>query len=546
MKASRFLILAVSLLFPADFFLLHGQAVQYSYFYRVYLKDKGADPASYNLRDLFTEKAVARRGKSGITSADIHDMPVNSSYLNQIKTKGFVLHVTSRWMNSALFKTTLPADISTLLSLPFVKDVKLVKRPGIKSLYTDKLNFETVQSIQAFDRPITQVNGYALHNNGYTGKGILIAVLDGGFINADKIESLEELRKRNGIIATRNFVQKNNFVYDASNHGTSVMSVLAGHIEGYLKGSAPDANFVLIKTEDALTEFPCEEDFWAAGAEYADSIGADVISSSLGYATFDDPAMNYKWADLDGNTAFVTKAADIAASKGILVVNSAGNERKNAWKKIIFPSDGDTVLAAGAVEANNLIASFSSAGPSANRRIKPDNCAMGVAVPVQNESYYIAKANGTSFSCPVLSGMTACLLQAVPKATPIDVIEALHQSGDKAATPDSLYGYGIPDMGEALIRLQDKFLPPTNDDIIAYPNPTTGSFNIVFRQPPGKARISIINTSGRVIYSKDYSGYNGRLMILNELQNQPQGIYFVRIISDAFSGTKKIISFREP
>jgi subtilisin family serine protease len=545
MKASRFLIVAFSFLFPAQFYLLHGQAVQYTYFYRVYFKDKGASPSSYNLANLVSERAVKRRGKSGITSPDLHDVPVNSSYLAQVSAKGFVLHVTSRWMNSALFKTSLAADVNSILSLPFVKEVKLVKRPGIKSAFEDKLSFETVQSTVAYDRPLTQINGYALHDAGYTGKGILIAVLDGGFINADNIEALQDLRNRNGIIATRNLIQKNNLVYDANNHGTAVMSVLAGKIPGYLEGTAPEADFVLLKTEDVASEFPVEEDFWVAGAEYADSIGADVISSSLGYNQFDDPSMDYKQSDLDGNTAFVTQAADIAASKGILVVNSAGNERNKPWRKIIFPSDGDTVLAAGAVDANNIISTFSSAGPSADRRIKPDNCAMGVAVPVQTDRNYINKANGTSFSCPVLSGMTACLLQAIPKATPIDVIEALHQSGDRAATPDSLYGYGIPDMGMAFLRLQDKFLPATDEDIIAYPNPTTGIVNIIFRQQPGKIKIDIITIAGKILYSNNYSGFNGRLLTINELENHPQGMYFIRIRSDVFSGTKKIISIRE-
>ena len=210
------------------------------------------------------------------------------------------------------------------------------------------------------------INGYPIHDSGYDGKNVLIAVLDGGFMNADQISSLNGLRNRNGIKATYDFVKKNKTVYNSSTHGTAVLSVLAGNLPGLIEGTAPGADYLLLKTEDVESEFPCEEDFWAAGAEYADSAGADIISSSLGYFNFDDSTLNYKYSDLDGKTAFVTRVADIAASKGILVVNSAGNERNSFWKRIIFPSDGDSVIAVGAVDGNNTISSFSSAGPSAD------------------------------------------------------------------------------------------------------------------------------------------------------------------------------------
>ncbi len=205
-----------------------------------------------------------------------------------------------------------------------------------------------------------------------------------------------------------------------------------------IEGTAPGADFWLMRTEDTESEFPVEEDFWVAGAEFADSLGADIISSSLGYFAFDDPSMNYKYSDMDGNTAFITRAADIAASKGILPVNSAGNERDNAWIHIIAPSDGDTVLAVGAVDGNNSISVFSSAGPSYDRRIKPDVVAQGVSVPVQVNTSVVERAGGTSFSCPVISGMCACIMQAVPEASDSDIIAALHSSSDRFLTPDSL------------------------------------------------------------------------------------------------------------
>jgi subtilisin family serine protease len=326
-----------------------------------------------------------------------------------------------------------------------------------------------------------------------------------------------------------------------SSHGTAVLSVLAGNIPGQIEGTAPGADFLLLKTEDVESEFPCEEDFWAAGAEFADSSGADIISSSLGYFNFDDSTLNYKYSDLDGNTAFVTRAADIAASKGILVVNSAGNERNTVWQRIIFPSDGDSVLAVGAVDGNNIISDFSSAGPSADRRIKPDNVAMGVSVPVQIAENTIGRSSGTSFSCPVLSGMAACLMQAVPRALNTDIIKVLHSSADRSNHPDSLYGYGIPDIVLALTRLQNLYIKVPDSGIITSPNPTTGDFEIIFPTPPENVTIEIISLTGKLLFRKAYTDYAGRSIIISELQHKAQGIYIIRAISGSEIKVRKII-----
>jgi serine protease AprX len=448
-------------------------------------------------------------------------------------------------MNTALFKTQSPADINLINNLPFVSEVKIVKTPGKKSYFNDKLYFQIEPSdLVPYDRPVTMVNGYPLHNSGYIGKGILIAVLDGGFSDADQISSLINLRNRKGIKATYDFVENNEFVYSSSSHGTAVLSVLTGKIKGQIEGTAQGADYMLLKTEDVQSEFPCEEDFWAAGAEFADSSGADIISSSLGYYNFDDPSLNYKVSDLDGKTAFVTRVADIAASKGILVVNSAGNERTANWRRIIFPSDGYSVIAVGAVDGNNLISTFSSAGPSADGRIKPDNTTMGVSVPVQTSATSIGRSNGTSFSCPVLSGMAACLMQAVPLALNTDIIEALHSAADRYNTPDSLYGYGIPDMVIALAKLQDQYVKVPDEEIIAGPNPTMGDIELIFREPPGALTIEIISLTGKVLFRKDYPEYAGRTLRITELQNKVQGIYFLRLIRGTGTTIKKIVKLR--
>jgi serine protease AprX len=524
-------------------FAINGQTINYTYFYRVYFRDKGNYTAiGYSASDLLSPKAIKRREIAGVPSPDYKDIPVEKSYINKILLSGLILHSTSKWMNTALFKSQNEIDPGTILSLPFVSDVKIVKNQGTKKLPQNKLYFEVeAADPNAYDRPLTMVNGKALHNSGFDGSGELIAILDGGFLNADKINSIEGLRSRKGIKATHDFVKNTGTVYNASNHGTAVLSVLAGNLPGFIEGSAPGADFLLIKTEDVESEFPCEEDFWAAGAEYADSSGADIISSSLGYFTFDDSTMNYKVSGLDGNTAFVTNVADVAASKGILVVNSAGNERNNIWKHIIFPSDGDSVMAAGAVNGSNIIADFSSAGPAADRRIKPDNSAMGVSIPVQITENIVNRSSGTSFSCPVLSGMAACLLQAAPRSSKYDIIEAFHRSADRYNSPDSLYGYGIPDLVQAIDYLQNKYLKIPDDAPILSPNPTSDNFEIIFSSPPQNVTIEIFSVSGKIISRKDFSDYVGRTIFVTDLQHAEQGMYLIRITTGSGKTVRKII-----
>jgi serine protease AprX len=539
--------LGVVLLLTLIFFLtslpVPGQTITDKYYYRVYFKDKGGNNINNtSLSNLVSQRAIERRKKTGIIQADFRDLPVWQGYLTQIKSAGLTLHCTSKWMNTALFRSLTLVDISSILDLPFVADVKIVKRPGAKSSFSNKLDFaEKADDFTAYDRPITMVNGYALHNSGFIGNNVLIAVLDGGFIDADRISSLGHLRNREGIKYTFDFVNKSEYVYNSSSHGTAVLSILAGKAGGYLAGTATGSDYLLLKTEDVGSEYPCEEDFWAAGAEFADSLGADIISSSVGYYNFDDPALNYKYSDLDGNTAFVTKAADIAASKGILVITSAGNERNKEWKRIIFPSDGDSVLSSAAVQGNNIISAFSSAGPASDGRIKPDISTMGVSVPLQTSTTSVTRGSGTSFSCPVLSGLAACLIQAVPEAGNFDIIEALRVSTDRFYSPDSLYGYGIPDMLVALNKLQEKFIKIPEDTPLAVPNPTTGDFEIIFREPTSKLSIEIFSMNGTMIFRKIIPEFAGRRIIVTELQNHDQGIYLIRSVTDSGTSVQKVI-----
>ena len=540
-------IIAILLIPICSTDFISGQEAAYNFFYRVYFRDKGTnDINDYSPGDLLSERAVERRTRANIPVPDFRDLPVYSGYVEQIASSGFRFHSASRWMNTALFKTVDLKDISDMEDLPFVSEVKIVKNAGGKGLVPDKLDFETIQDeFPLFDQPIVMLNGKSVHNSGFNGKGILIAVLDGGFENAENITSLEALRSRKGIKGTFDFAGNDKNVYGYHNHGTAVLSVLAGNIPGSIEGSARDADYWLLRTEDTGSEFPVEEDFWTAAAEFADSLGADIISSSLGYYNFDDPLLDYKYSDMDGNSTFVTRAADIAASKGILVVNSAGNERNKTWVRIIAPSDGDSVIAVGAVAWDRKISSFSSAGPSSDNRIKPDIVSQGVSVPVQTKTTVVERSSGTSFSCPVISGMCACIMQAVPQATNYDIISSLYSSSDRYNSPDSLYGYGIPDIVEVINELQEKYVLQTDKGSVVSPNPFNSEIKITFREIPERLSIEIFDISGKMISKNEYSNYISRTLVLDNMENFGNGIYFIRLDTPGGSFTHKVIKISD-
>jgi subtilisin family serine protease len=241
----------------------------------------------------------------------------------------------------------------------------------------------------------------------------------------------------------------------------------------------------------------------------------------------------------------VSRAADIAASKGILVVNSAGNERNKYWIRIIAPADGDSVLTAGAVDGNNVISAFSSAGPSSDRQIKPDISTLGVSIVVQSSENQLSRSSGTSFSCPVLSGLAACLMEAVPDANNIEIIGALHSSADRYNYPDSLYGYGIPDMVKALDYLQDIYVPLPDNGPTAGPNPTRGEIEFIFREEPGNIIAEVVTSAGVTIYKKDFGDFAGRSLRLDALNNREQGIYFIRLFTATGTFRYKIVKLND-
>ncbi len=533
------------LLLAAGLTSLHAQAQgDYNdlYLYRVYFNDKGAAPEAFSPGELLSPAATARREKLGIPFPDEQDIPVSSQHITAVTSLGLSFRCASKWMNTALFSSTKQEGTGELEEFWFVDSVRLVKRPSAPVKLTSSKYGMTAPADDpdAFD-PRLPHNGHLLHQSGFTGKDIVIAVLDAGFHNADLIESLHPLRQRGGIIATRDFVSGSDYVYSYHTHGTSVLSILAGTLPGIINGTAPGAGYLLLRSEDDESEYPVEEDYWAAAAEYADSAGADIITSSLGYFTFDDPSMDYSFREMDGNTAFITRAANVAASKGILVVNSAGNERNKEWVRIIAPSDGDNVLGVGAVKQDLTISDFSSAGYSSDGQVKPDVVAPGVLLPMQSQPGLWYKGSGTSFSCPVISGLCATLMQAVPSSSPAEIIDALHKSSDRYNSPDTLYGYGLPDFLRALGYLEELNTYKPEVMMTAGPNPFFDEVTLWFRDTPGHLTVTVTGTGGSTVLKHSWSSYAARSCRLDGLGQLGQGVFFVKVITDQGEKVFKMI-----
>lgn len=368
------------------------------------------------------------------------DLPVYQAYLDALNTVGMRTQLTSRWLNGCLATGSM-SDIPSLGQFPFVKGSRVLGH--LSGGITSGDSEEAVLDYGQASRQINMLNIPSLHQQGYQGQGMRIAVIDAGFPGVDSLEVFDSLRTRNRIVDTYDFVADTTWVYAASSHGTRVLSTISSYSPGKMIGAAPQAEILLYRTEDASREVQKEEFYWVAAVERADSIGVDIIHTSLGYNKFQD-SPGYVYEDLDGNKAIITTAGDMAASKGILVVTSAGNEGNKRWKHITAPCDGDSILCVGSVTRWRDRSTFSSVGPSADGRIKPDVVAMGTATTTAGPTPRIQLSNGTSFAAPIVAGMTACIWQANRSASNMQIIDAIKLSSDQAGLPDSEYGYGIP------------------------------------------------------------------------------------------------------
>lgn len=421
----------------------------------VYFKDKPSEATFINTPStMLTQRALDRRTRYNI-SLDVKDVPVEASYVLQIKNAdGISVKARSKWLN-ALHIQGLQSDIENLLNLNFVDKVEFAN----KSLNTlgknnsaqktiqqkNKLDFTTDFNYGNAANQIEMLKGDALHQNNFTGKGMQIAIIDAGFPNVDTYLAFKRIRDNNQILGGYDFVNRNENFYTGHYHGMAVLSTIAGYIDNQFIGTAPDAQFYLFISEDNINESPLEESLWVEAAEKADSLGVDVINTSLGYTKFDNPSYDYSYSDMDGKTTFISRGAQIAFSRGMIVVNAAGNEGNNAWNYINAPADAESVLSIGAVNASGTIASFSSYGPTSDGRIKPDVCAQGAGVYIINSTGNIATSNGTSFASPVLTGVITCLWQAFPNKTNAEITQLVKESAHLFTSPTAQEGNGIPD-----------------------------------------------------------------------------------------------------
>ncbi len=446
--------------------------------YIIELKDKSDNGfLVHKPWEFLSQRALQRRLRYSIP-VDSTDLPITGRYLDSIRMAGDVTILnTSKWLNQVAIFSTDIAALEKINNFPFVRNrVAVAPRISTSDNSIDKFGSETLNEPVPGVSPNTPQNlndhynygwsngqikihqGDFLHNYGFRGEGMQMAVLDGGFTNYLTIPTFDSIRQNNQVLDTWDFVLNNSNVNGYLGHGTNCLSAIAANMPGLFVGTAPKASFYLYRTEAATTEYPIEEQNLAAALERADSAGADMGSISLGYSTFSDPSFNYTYNNMDGNSTISARASDMAARKGMLITIAAGNEGNKSWHYLVTPSDADSVLSVGAVDTLGNVGAFSSYGPSSDGQVKPGVAAVGWNAIIANATTgQPAYGLGTSFACPNMAGLTACLWQAFPEENNMGVISALQQSATKFNAPDDRVGYGIPDVKKAFVIVLKRF-----------------------------------------------------------------------------------------
>ena len=466
------------LLFLLSLIFFIGCANSYAQFsrYIIQLKDKSGNPfLTTNPAQFLTQRSINRRIRYNI-AVDESDIPITPAYLDSIRLTGNVTIINvSKWLNQVCIQTTDAAALIKINFFVFVKGTspiaarvgniispisKPLDIPGqpLPIIITGKPQSPT--DFYNYGESFPQIhlhNGEFLHNHGFRGEGMQLAIMDAGFYHYQSLPTFDSVRKNQQILGTWDFVANEASVNEDFAHGMNCFSTIAANIPGTFVGTAPATSFYLFRTEDVSSEYPVEEQNFAAAAERADSLGVDVFSVSLGYTTFSNNLFNYTYNDMNGNTTISARAADFAAKKGIFVTVAAGNEGSSSWHYITTPADADSVLTVGAVALNRQVALFSSFGPSSDGQIKPAVAAVGSGAVIANQSTgFPSFGNGTSYSCPIMAGVATCLWQAFPEVNNMGIIDALEKSADRFTTPDDRTGFGIPDVKKAFVQLIKK------------------------------------------------------------------------------------------
>lgn len=498
--------------------------------YRVYLKDKGSsleklkDPLSF-----LSQAAIDRRALQGIP-IEVSDLPPALEYKRALEARGGNVLAQSRWLNYYYVSNLTEQQIA---EYPFVKRIEKIQQHqgGVAKLeFLDSLKYGFSKG------QVAMLNGDKLHLRGFTGHGINIAVIDAGFAGTLQAAALDSLRNSGRLLGSHNFINPNMSVYDNSfgSHGTSVLSIMAANHPDTMIGSAPHANYWLLSSEDISQENPLEMDYWLMAAEFADSVGVHLINTSISYTIFDNSQASFSYADMDGNTTLITKAADWAASKGIIVVASAGNYGSTAWQYLGAPADGDSVLAVGAVSWNQDYALFSSLGPSADGRIKPDVVAQGSPTTVLDASGQVNIDFGTSFSSPIVAGLAACLIEAYPAKHGEEIAQLIRASSHLYSQPNDSLGYGIPNFEQAFYLSQNR-LVVSEEQLSIYPNPIKSFIIIDAKSRKNwQAQVRVFNLQGQRLMDKAITAFDALRL---ELNLEP-GVYELEIKGDINARTK--------
>jgi len=512
----------------------------------VYLTDKANVEAYLNNPNLIlTQKAIDRKASQGVF-IDERDVPVNEAYITQLKSQtGISVLAKSKWFNAVHVRGS-ENDINALLNLEFVERIDFADNTldtSSERFATQFNKFDREETLVDFDYGNTQnqvemISVHELHWSDFTAEGVTIAILDAGFANVNTLEAFQRLRDNNDLLGGYDFVDRteNIYAFTGNDHGTKVLSTMAGYIANQYVGTAPDASYYLFRTEDVFSENPVEESYWVEAAERADSLGVDLINTSLGYTQYDNPNYSYLPSDMDGNTAFISKGATVAAEKGILIVASAGNSGALPWQIVGAPADAAQVLSVGAVDANGNYVGFSSQGNASQPTQKPDVVARGGAAFVIGSDGTIVNNNGTSFSAPILAGGVACLLQALPEISNDDIMQFVRMSASQYETPDDFLGYGIPNLADAYqislsIREQD------NLEFKAYPNPVQKTLQLQMPYSDTYTHLKLINVLGETIMECELTDSRSEL----DISELASGLYVLYLQSEKFQKTLKLI-----
>jgi serine protease AprX len=530
----------------------------YNHKFWIKLNNKANTPYSVSTPTAFlTQKSINRRNAQGIV-IDQTDLPVDPAYVSQIDAVANVqVLYASKWMNAVAIMVTdthitaIQTATAAVNSLSFVVNTKPTNK--LRIVFNDELNDAVANMNAAKSNGIIeyyggaynqgkQLNAVCMHGYGYRGQGMTIAILDAGFNSANTLHAFDSLFARGGVLGTRDFVDGGTSVYEDAEHGMSCLSTMAACVPSVMVGTAPEANYWLLRTEDAnsappLSESPSEEYNWIRGAEFADSVGVDILTTSLGYTTFDQNVYNHNYAGLNGKTYPMSIAATMAVRKGMFVLNAAGNEGGNSWNFVGVPADADSICTVGAVNSSGAYAPFSSQGPTSDGRHKPDlvSTGSGAFVAVTGNSYQYG--NGTSFATPIMAGAIACFWQRYSTFKPMQILDTLKKYASNAASPNNLIGWGIPNMCASPVGVKE--ISQNNINVFkVYPNPVATKFTIAITNKYHEIlNAEIYNTIGGLVKTVSIMS-DDTIVDLNSFAN---GIYFVKVNTKAGSSIRKIV-----